>query len=61
MVAAAGRTDVDLSGVASVLVSSFARIPHDAVPAIRGRPRSAANRPCRRGRCGHAAAPDGGA
>jgi len=28
-------TDMDLGGAASVPVSSFARIPHDAVPAIR--------------------------
>jgi transcriptional regulator with XRE-family HTH domain len=34
-VAVLAGTDMDLGGAASVPVSSFARIPHDAVPAIR--------------------------
>ena len=34
-VAILAGTDMDLGGAASVPVSSFARIPHDAVPAIR--------------------------
>ena len=34
-VAVLAGIDMDLGGVTSVPVSSFARIPHDAVPAIR--------------------------
>jgi transcriptional regulator with XRE-family HTH domain len=34
-VAVLAGTDMDLGGAASVPVASFARIPHDAVPAIR--------------------------
>src|SRR5712675_167473 len=34
-VAVLAGTDMDLGGAASLQVSSFARIPHDAVPAIR--------------------------
>src|SRR5439155_22982905 len=34
-VAVLAGTDMDLGGATSVPVSSFARIPHDAVPAIR--------------------------
>ena len=37
-VAVLAGTDMDLGGATSVPVSSFARIPHDAVPAIRGTP-----------------------
>ena len=60
-VAVLAGTDMDIGGAASVPVASFARIPHDAVPAIREAVRDpAADGPRQPGRRGRAGVQDSG-